>query len=826
MEQWIKLLIEYAVPIFNTLMYMRNGNPLSTIHIELDEKHRQAQLMLEYLGNDAQIEDKNGHSLQKNLAKLGLEYSGEIQEFIQGVSWALQQNSREYQQWRFAQEKAFQQQLATYNRETQIKLASERREIALRLPEVEKILDSWPLRLLPSQILKSHTGSGPIPLRIIVAPPNLERLTARFEKQLGQAPVIPNIEPNLAQGIREFLSQYYPLNSQIRPTEFLGGAWDSTRFQGESSIKAVFGMLKSEPTLILESELEGDFVNFRMAYWGLSQDNYCYETIIKLPYYHLIYESAKARALKWKATRDKLLAMGKSSVEIDRLGGDNASNLKILEEEEELKQAGIDVSELSFPYQIHRKDFDALIQLLTSCHCLVAGWMADVHHLVYHDVSPRLPELLPHVFQQVADQHLVQQVMHAAVSSYQDVLKTLAAERPHWVPEMAVKLAKSLSQLPDKSWAKEQVNYSLTSWLEQRQLPQPAGVNALEAMKPAVAKEDREYLEQLKECLQALGEDEAVAQVDSLLSGMPYLSGKCNLENVTLTHSVSGVSGRPTGIAISLDGQMFCGGVEKNTIGLWQLKTAQQTDQFTSHAGQVLTLTISPDGKILASSDKTEQRSHIYIWDLHSGKLLRTLFGHKKSVHALALSPDGQTLASGSHKIKIWNMQTGEPVRTLFGHKEWVYSLAISSDGETLISASADKTIKIWLPQTEQLRHTLRGHSASVYSVVIAPDGETLVSGSGDTTIKIWNLQTGKLLRTLNGHSGAVYSVAIAPDGETLVSASADKTIKIWNLNTGKQFHTLSGHLDVVYAVAIAPDGETVVSSSADKTIKIWRAMT
>ncbi|MBD1937109.1 WD40 repeat domain-containing protein [Microcoleus sp. FACHB-68] len=822
MEQWIKLLIEYAVPIFNTLMYMRNGQPLSTIHIELDEKHRQAQLMLEYLGNDSHVEDKNGQSFAKNLAKLGLEYSGEIQEFIQSASWAIQQNSQEYQQWRFAQEKAFQQQLATYNRETQIQLATERREIALKLPEVEKILDSWPLRLLPSQILKSHTGSGPIPLRIIVAPPNLERLAATFEDQLGQGPVIPNIEPNLAQGLREFLSEHYPLHSQIRPTEFLGGAWDSRRFQGESSIKALFGMLKSEPTLILESEIEGDFLNFRMAYWGLSQDNYCYETIVKLPYRHLIYESAKTRALKWKATRDKLLAMGKTFVEIDKLGGQNAINLKILEEEEELKQAGIDVSELSFAYQINSKDFEAVSQLLTSCHCLVAGWMADVHHLVYHDVSPRLPELLPHVFQEGANQQLLKQVMQAAVSSYQDVLKTLAYERPYWVPEMAVKLAKSLTQLPDKSWAKEQVEYSLTSWLEQRQLPQPAGVKALEAMKSAVAKEDREYLEQLKECLEALGDDQAVAQVENLLSGMASFTGKFNLEKLVLSHSVSGVSGRPTGIAISPDGQVFGGGVEKNIIGLWHLKTGQQTYQFTSHAGQVLTLTISPDGKILASSDKTEQRSHIYIWDLHSGKLLRTLFGHKKSIHALALSPDGETLASGSHKVKIWNLQTGEPVRTLFGHKEWVYSIAISSDGETLVSASADKTIKIWHPKTEQLRHTLRGHSGSVYSVAIAPDGETLVSAGADKTIKIWNLQTGQLVRTLSGHSGAVYSVAIAPDGETLVSAGADKTIKIWNLQTGKEYHTLAGHLDVVYSVAIAPDGKTLVSAGADKTIKIW----
>jgi hypothetical protein len=82
---------------------------------------------------------------------------------------------------------------------------------------------------------------------------------------------LPEIEQKLTQILSEFLSQNYPLSSQERPTEFLPGAWDSKRFRRESSIKALFEMLKSEPTLILESELVGDYLNFRLAYWGMGQ---------------------------------------------------------------------------------------------------------------------------------------------------------------------------------------------------------------------------------------------------------------------------------------------------------------------------------------------------------------------------------------------------------------------------------------------------------------------------------------------------------------------------------------------------------------------------
>ncbi|MBW4495004.1 MAG: WD40 repeat domain-containing protein [Oscillatoria princeps RMCB-10] len=829
MEQWFKLLLEYAVPIFNTLLYVRNGHPISSIDIELDRKQRQTELMLEYLGNGYQRNpEKKEPTFPETMATLGLHYAKEIPALIQSLNSALQHNNLDGEEWRFRQEKALQQQLVTQTRETQLQLAAYQRETALKLPEVQQIFDSWPLRLFPAQILKSHSGDGPIPLRIFLAPPKVQ-----FQQVEELVPGIPEIELRLAQGLREFLNQHYPLHSQISPTEFLGGAWDSKRFHSETSIKALFGMLKSEPCLVLESEIDGDTLNFRMAYWGLGQQEYFYNTILKLPYRQLVCDSARHRARKWKETRDKLLALGKSEAYLDKVGGKLYHNLKLLEEEEELKQAGIDTAHLTFPYQLDSKDFDALGKLFIASHCLVAGWMADAHHLVNHDSSPRLPQLLPDLLQETPDRHLLQGVMGAAISSYQTVLKAMARERPYWVPEMALKLALSLTQLPDKSWARQQLDYSLSSWLElRRQMPQPEGAVAVRASEPALTKQDREYLLQLNDCFAALGDGEGTARVRDLLSAISNLRREPKLENVSLAHRLTGVSGRPVGVAISPDGQFLAAGGEENTIGLWPLSRAglpqgAPVRTLAEHAGQVLTLSISPDGEFLACSDKTELRSCIYIWNLRTGELLRTLFGHKKSIHALALSPDSQLLASASHKIKVWNPHTGDPLRTLFGHKEWVYSLAFSPDGQTLASGSGDATIKIWQPQSEQLLRTLSGHSGPVYSVAISPDGRFLVSGSADKTVKVWQLgkegrAQGSPLRTLAGHSGPVYSVAISPDGRFAVSCSADKTIKIWNLETGLECSALAGHSDAVYSVAISPDGQTLVSGSADKTVGIW----
>ena len=144
------------------------------------------------------------------------------------------------------QERILQQQLVVDNHETRLRIAAQERETVLKLPELNKIIDSWPLRLYPSQILE-HTNYRRTPLKIFIAPPQVH-----FDKyDDNRDEIISQIELMLAEGLRDFLNKHYSLHSEVRPTELLAGAWDSKRFHSESSIKALFGMLKTEPILIL-----------------------------------------------------------------------------------------------------------------------------------------------------------------------------------------------------------------------------------------------------------------------------------------------------------------------------------------------------------------------------------------------------------------------------------------------------------------------------------------------------------------------------------------------------------------------------------------------
>ncbi|MBD2436503.1 WD40 repeat domain-containing protein [Nostoc sp. FACHB-110] len=742
-----------------------------------------------------------------------------IEEVIEFVSdTATNKSSEEI----FQQEKLLQQQLAVYQRETQLQVAQQQRNTSLQLPEINKVLDSWPLRLYPSQLLETHKYHKHTPLKIFLAPPQI-----KFEQFECNQEDVAQIERILAEGLREFINSNYSLHDPIRPTEFLAGAWDSNRFHSESSIKALFSMLKTEPILVLESEHDGDYLNFRIAYWGLGQENYFYKTISRLPYKEIIQEFAKSRALEWRSIRDELITLGEDREEINRLGGDNVQNLAILEKFEKWQAKGIDVSKLSLKYQINHQDITQFCQVLITCYCLVAAWVADAYHLVHHDVAPLLPKLLPSLLKDTLDLSSTYKIsdenlLRIYATGYQQVYQALEKERRYWVPELALQLAQSLTHLRDRSWAQEQANYSISTWLELRQVAKSEFIHPLEAMQSAIKIEDEEYIFKLKEYFTAVGDRQNILVVDHLLTTIATLKHKRNLESPELIHNLTGHSGKVTSVAISPNGEILVSGCADQTINIWDLPNGKHIRTLSGNLGEVSSVAISPDGNFLAVGSCQHPKSNVTVWHLKTGQLIHTLLGHQKPVNVVNISPDGQILASGSNKIKIWNLQKGDRICTLW-HSAAVDAVAISPDGNILASGSSDSKIRLWNPRNGDPIRTLAGHTGEVKSIAISPDGQLLFSGSTDTTIKIWHLITGKLLHTLNGHTDEVKAIAISPNGQMLFSGSGDRTINIWRISSNEILYTLTGHADTINSLALSPDAKFLVSGSSDKTIKIWQ---
>lgn len=524
--------------------------------------------------------------------------------------------------------------------------------------------------------------------------------------------------------------------------------------------------------------------------------------------------------------RDRLLNLGESLDEINHMGGDNVDNLATLEKCERWCAQGIDISQLQLNYQTNRQDYQRLSNILVNCHCLVASWVADLYHLIHHDVSPLLPEILP----QFGKDGLDTQVIAAIATGYQQVYQALERDRHCWIPELALQLAQSLSPFPDPHWAQEQLNYSLNTWLELHHISKPSTLEPLQAMHGTVKIEDEDYLQQLKVYFHKIGDRQNLHYIEEMLADIDTLKQKFQAELAYPRLTFTGHSESITSVTISPNGLTAISGSADKTVKVWNLKTGQLIRTLTGHSSEISSVAVSPDGNFLAVGISDTPRSNVKVWNLSTGKLIHTLLGHNKPVNVVAISPDGRILASGSNKIKIWNLQHGDRVCTLW-HSTAVRATAIAADGTILVSGTSDHKIKIWNPQTGEPLHTIMGHMGAVTSLVLYPIaegfsdrlGQILVSGSADRTIKIWEINTGKVLYVLTGHEDEITSLAMSQDGKILISASKDKTIKIWNWHLGELMQTLSGHDDIVTSVAISPDGRTIVSGSADKKLQIWQ---
>ncbi|MFB2920925.1 NB-ARC domain-containing protein [Aerosakkonema funiforme] len=273
-------------------------------------------------------------------------------------------------------------------------------------------------------------------------------------------------------------------------------------------------------------------------------------------------------------------------------------------------------------------------------------------------------------------------------------------------------------------------------------------------------------------------------------------------------------------VAISPDGKLLAASDTKGEIRIWQITDGKQLLVCKQDATMVWSLSFSPNAQTLASCDDKVVR----IWDVETGECIKVFTGHTDWIYSVAFSHQGTTLASGSvdTSIKLWDVSTGECYQTIRGHTSIIFAIAFSPDDKLIASGSQDNTVKIWDVSTSECLHTLEGHTSWIWSVAISPCGKLLASGSHDNTVKLWNITDGKCLNTLQGHKGWIWSVAFSRDGKTLASGSDDQTVRLWDISKGRCRKILSGHAARVWSVVFSPNGTMLASGSEDQTAKLW----
>lgn len=271
-------------------------------------------------------------------------------------------------------------------------------EIQIKLKEIQTIWDrcgNWSSTLSREETEKILLdGREQQRLLMLVSPPDIsEDCPVSFRN---------NLATDIRNGLKAFMGQYYPLDSELSPVEFYGKYFNRSIFDVE--VKQLETLLAPVPTAILYSDISDYEVHFHIGFWGLEN-----QTVSLIP----------IQPWNWERVKEELEAAGK----------DEKQSLRIVR------------------------------QLIVLIHKLLAAFLADLYYLnIDVNYEPQLFNLDSEFVQEWFSQEwfksyidLLKDIQRQQRETYERELQRLAIQAAKELAERKVtETAEHLSQVQPK----------------------------------------------------------------------------------------------------------------------------------------------------------------------------------------------------------------------------------------------------------------------------------------------------------------------------------------------------------------------------------------
>jgi RNA polymerase sigma factor (sigma-70 family) len=231
---------------------------------------------------------------------------------------------------------------------------------------------------------------------------------------------------------------------------------------------------------------------------------------------------------------------------------------------------------------------------------------------------------------------------------------------------------------------------------------------------------------------------------------------------------------------------------QKCTIHVWDVSTGIKRCALETRAHNIHSLTLSPDGRLLACWARTGDKVTARLWNLMTGKAGLAIATDQKYPRAVVFGPGGKTVAAiGGQDVRFHDVATGRERSRLRG-TPFMPSVAFSPDGKTLaVGDGFGGTINLWDVRTGKLKTAEAGHLTAPAGIDFSPDGRRVVTiGSTDGTIFLWDPTTGEAVTRIR-KGRILRGCFFSSDGRTLFSGMLGETLEHSDASTGRLLNTM-----------------------------------